>query len=319
MKKIIPVVLIMCFSFFLVSCVKEEQKKPTNLELNAKSEVLTLGDSVVLSAKTNNETKITWSSEDENICSVSKEGLVTALKVGKTDIVAKSEDGKEAYCEIMVFDCLVNSDYDDKINGYGINKFNKITDAVNKGGYVCVYNGEYDETVQSDKDVNLFGIGTVKLRGVSGKNVKLENLSFENLLPPESNSATVTAVESLKITKCKFTVADDSLEGGYCVFVENGCKSFEIAKSEITNYRYGIYVYHMSGDIRIIENKLTNCEFGIGVNIRGNDNMFDNFKVSGVIKQNIFNNCTTPTEFLFVGGNYSGDLDFYDHKKNQSK
>ena len=86
--------------------VKPNEIYATNIILNRNSlkivaereEVLT---ATIEPANTTNKT-ITWTSSDEGIAVVDKNGKVTAKEDGKTTITAKTSNGKEAKCEIRV-------------------------------------------------------------------------------------------------------------------------------------------------------------------------------------------------------------------------
>lgn len=93
----------------LVSCKKTipEPIAVQSVSLNATSMELTEGESktliAVISPDNAENKRMTWSSSDSAIASVSN-GKVTAHKAGKSIITAKTEDGsKTSSCEILVF------------------------------------------------------------------------------------------------------------------------------------------------------------------------------------------------------------------------
>lgn len=315
MKKVLIALMCLISLLVLCSCKNDnEDEQGGSLKLNVNEAVVVVGESLSLVVQTGETTmQIKWESSDEEIAHVSQNGLVIAKKTGKCEIKVTLGKDNETNCKISVVNAKVSTDYTDKEEGFGITKFSTVQQAADMGGVIAIMSGEYSEYVKADKKIKLIGVGEVKMRGVSGKDVSAENVGFENHEPPLDNEATVTAEESLSLTKCSFSVTDDSLKGGYAIFTGFTCKSVEIIDCTLVNYRYAIYLYRTEAKINIQTNKLSNCEFGIGVNIRPVGDMFDNYKASGKIAGNIFLDCITNTEFLFTGGEYHGDLDFYDH------
>lgn len=79
----------------------------TNIVLDKSEISLTLGDTIRLIATIEPEDvfnqQLIWSSSDESIASVSKEGVITALKEGNAIITVTTEDGnKKASCKVTV-------------------------------------------------------------------------------------------------------------------------------------------------------------------------------------------------------------------------
>lgn len=315
MKKVLIALMCLIALFVLCACKNnEEDEQGGALKLNINESVMIVGESLSLIAQTGETTmQVNWESSDEEIAQVSENGLVSAKKTGKCEIKATLGKDNETNCKINVVNAKVSADYTDKEVGFGVTKFSTVQQAADAGGVIAVMSGDYPEYVKTDKKIKLNGVGVVKMRGISGKDVSVENIGFENHEPPLDNEATVRAEESLSLSKCSFSITDDSLKGGYAVFTGFTCKNVEIIDCTFVNYRYAIYLYRTEAKINIQTNKLSNCEFGIGVNIRPIGDMFDNYKASGKIADNIFLDCITNTEFLFTGGEYHGDLDFYDH------
>ena len=85
--------------------VQNEKVTTKKLTLSKKKATLTVKQSVKLGVKRNPisaKEKITWSSSNKKVATVSKSGKVTAKKAGKATITAKTSNGKKATCKITV-------------------------------------------------------------------------------------------------------------------------------------------------------------------------------------------------------------------------
>lgn len=85
--------------------VVKVKNKPKKVALKAKSKTLKKGSTVTLKAKLPKGTasyKMTWSSNNKKVATVTKNGQVKALKKGKAKITVKTFNGKKATCIIKV-------------------------------------------------------------------------------------------------------------------------------------------------------------------------------------------------------------------------
>lgn len=104
--KILTVIVICCFSAFIVACnnggQSQNEEKPT-ITLNSNSINLILGDSAQLQAVYSQEdwVKFVWESSNKDIAIVDENGKVSAVGVGETKIAAKYND-LTAYCSVVV-------------------------------------------------------------------------------------------------------------------------------------------------------------------------------------------------------------------------
>ena len=101
--------------------VKEKVISVTGIALNKTSLSLTEGEEFTLEATVtpDNATnkKITWTSDNEAVATVSAEGVVKAIKAGTANITATSEDsGVSAKCEITVKEKVIS------VTGIALNK-----------------------------------------------------------------------------------------------------------------------------------------------------------------------------------------------------
>ena len=92
-------------TFVLINNAKQEKNpsKPQDFTISLNHTILQLkeGKTETLVATTSEAATVTWSSLDEEIATVSQEGLVTALKEGNTTVTASAK-GKSASCTIEV-------------------------------------------------------------------------------------------------------------------------------------------------------------------------------------------------------------------------
>ena len=91
-----------------IQTIKEEKEiiTPTSIEIDQESVNLEVGDQKTLSATiqpSNSEDKsISWSSNNEDIVTISKSGKIAAIKSGTAIITAKSSNGKIDSIEVNV-------------------------------------------------------------------------------------------------------------------------------------------------------------------------------------------------------------------------
>lgn len=80
------------------------KKAPDEVTLNKSSAEMNEGDSLQLKATLPSDTysKITWSSSDAKVATVSESGKVTALAAGKATITAKTFNNRKAACKVTV-------------------------------------------------------------------------------------------------------------------------------------------------------------------------------------------------------------------------
>lgn len=79
--------------------------EPTNLSLSSDVVVLNIGSSTRLDYSILPEgatTSLSWSSSDENVATVSEEGVIHAVGKGETTIVATTNNGVTAECKVVV-------------------------------------------------------------------------------------------------------------------------------------------------------------------------------------------------------------------------
>lgn len=92
---------------------KKDPKRVSTITLNKTKTTLIKGKKETLTATVKPDTalnkKVTWTSSNKDVATVSESGVVSALKEGKTTITAKTEDrGKIATCEVTVEEIKVN-------------------------------------------------------------------------------------------------------------------------------------------------------------------------------------------------------------------
>ena len=98
-KKIIS--LLLCFSLVLTPMLSGEQAlAKKKISLNRTKGTVTVGKQLKLKVKGTTK-KVTWKSQKKKIATVSKKGVVTGLKAGKTNITAKVA-GKKLVCKVTV-------------------------------------------------------------------------------------------------------------------------------------------------------------------------------------------------------------------------
>lgn len=85
------IVVVMATSALCLSCKREEQAAG-EVQLSKTSITLEVGSEITLTATTTNGQTIIWSSKDLTVATVTEQGVVTAVKIGTTEIVATAGD-----------------------------------------------------------------------------------------------------------------------------------------------------------------------------------------------------------------------------------
>ena len=138
-----------------------ESNAITNISLNKSNADILIGDTLALTATVtpsdaSNQT-VSWVSSDENIATVTSEGLVTGINAGTATIMAKTDDGdKTATCVVTVLDVKlaapVISAIENTDDGLEIT-WNKVSDADGYYVYRSIDDGGYD-SIANVKDVS---------------------------------------------------------------------------------------------------------------------------------------------------------------------
>lgn len=117
--KCISVIAAAVLTVCAVSCSSDSGDegggKVTSVNLNSKTLTLSVNDSGILKATVNGTTEdksVAWESSNSAVASVDKNGLVTAIKSGKTTITATAtaDSSKNAKCEVTVIDAVLPED-----------------------------------------------------------------------------------------------------------------------------------------------------------------------------------------------------------------
>lgn len=312
---IVSVMMLVLLIF--VGCVKDDEGGDDEfgkISLDAEVVYLTVGDvhNFVLNSSDKSRS-YKWSVKHSVIAEVDDGGNLKANAVGETRVSVQSENGQTAGCKVIIGDSIVSTAFKDAEN-LPKNRYKSIQEAADMGGSIIVMAGEYEEYVTAKEPISLLGVDGVSMRGINGKSVTADNISFIADTPPSVDGSTVSASEELNLKNCNFTVTVNAEQpknntGGYAVYVAESVKRVNIYNCNFNNYRYAIYVDKASAEISITENSLSKNKFGIGVNLALG---MSNAKASGVIKDNIYTDCVKSNEFIFNGGDYRGDLDYED-------
>jgi len=168
----------------------------TDISINPEAETVEWGKTVELTATVTpsnaDDTSVTWSSSDENIATVSSDGVVTAKKQGTVTITATANDGsrKSGSCEVTVEVWETLSKIAKEIsNNYGTEtgKYNHTTEtitvAVDNVSYTLNVGDEFELTDTSNNSytVRILGFNHDKLTSTSayGGTNTYAGISFE--------------------------------------------------------------------------------------------------------------------------------------------
>lgn len=100
MKMVRKIALVMA-GVVMATCIQPMGARAASVKLNKSKLTLEVGKSKQLKVKGTKVGKVKWSSSKKKIATVSKKGKVTAVKTGKTDIIAKVGK-KKLRCRVTV-------------------------------------------------------------------------------------------------------------------------------------------------------------------------------------------------------------------------
>jgi len=161
----------------------------------------------------------------------------------------------------------VNNDYDKSTEGWGINCFSKIQEAINASynGYtIIVYNGTYFEHININKSIKI--IGENDKTTIDGQNI-----------------GNIVSIISDDVTFQNFTIKNSGKNlnnSGMQIFSNNNI----ITNNLIINSSIGIYLKQCSNNL-VKQNNFNNNNYGIGIDYCDNKNEIDN--------NTIYNSSTT--------------------------
>lgn len=300
------------------------------LDLNKTEDIMLKGESTLLTVKFTTgqpDQKLVWSSSSPETVKV-QEGLLTAKNCGEAQIKVATEDGKiEKQCKITVCDAIVSAVYSEENQGFKVNRFDKVQDAidaVDNGGTVIITMGKYSEDITVNKNITLLGRGKPQLRTLKTSaqiQLKIKDVDFYMQEYPKADCAQLFVGEScsIQLEKCNFTVdlkeqPPKSQEGGSGIYVGMLANKIAIEDCSFSNFNTAIYLDKNGADIDVVDNTLINCKYGIGLDIHDpSSKVPQNLKPSGVIKDNVFLEIQYKTLFYYVGDNYIGSFVFRDY------
>lgn len=326
-----------------------EEMDPTEkgIVLDVKEALMVTGESFVIShaftPAESEEKEVEYSVEGDAV-HVDDEGRVTAIKAGEAKVIVSEKEGdRSAQCAVIVGDIIVQKGSVSEAAGEsgeeqfgegtptaqpniggreGETLFPTLTQALahaTEGAVILVQEGSYSETPVINKKVTVKGMGNVFFSGMriaAQGDATLSALKITANAFPQGNDALVYLATGAKLEMkdCSVqTTATGTPEGGYAIYAEKQCKGLSVQKCVLGNFRYGIYVCPTDQTITVKENKLSNLQVGIGVDIR-QENSAENYPAHGEITDNEFNEVQTKTQFFHYGEEYEGELDFGDHQ-----
>lgn len=300
-----------CTSPFLGKTASQSIEK-IKFELDKSKVVLVVDEQENISFNTTISGQVKWSSDNQEICTVSEDGTVQAKSVGKARIKAEVGEKFFAFCDIVVCDAVISRDYTDKTIGFDKTRFDNVSKALALCDNVVIMSGQYDEYVITNGNKHLLGLGQVYLHGINGENLSLDNITFES--ESLQDKSIVEAKKSLQMDNCKVYFTGKDHQGVIGMLTGTECTSIIISNSIFSNLGCAVNCVLSPAEYNIQSNKLISCGVGISIDLRRTGE-FGNVNASGIVKANIFGECEKNTEFLFAGGNYDGKLDFFDYQK----
>ena len=225
-----------------------------SISLNYSTRTLSIGESVKLIADVNpanQSSNIDFTSIDSSVASVSEEGLVTALKEGKTTITASSKDGlKSTSCLITVSNESVD-DWTIMIYMCG----SSLESGYENGRYEYddyLASSDIDEIVEGNKPESVNIIletgGSKRWRSNNGYGI-----SSSKLERWEVSGKTLTKVDSL-------TNASMGKSATFQNFLEWGLKNYPAERTGVILWNHGGAMFGVCNDENYNDDDLTSNE-----------------------------------------------------------
>lgn len=273
MKRIKKVVSFLLVMAILVAFIFTDQVSAAKtISLNKTSGTISVGDTLKLKLK-NAKGKISWSSSNKKVASVTSKGKVTALKAGKTTIVAKNE-GKKYKCVLKVKSKKENKDQTAKVTV----TLSQTAAILEMGGQIAlsisvnptsltdqVVWKSSDESVATVQNGIVTGVNagtcniTATVKGVSASCAVQVNQAYGTI------TGTVTYYYNYKIGSLPDTGSMVSLlgNGEYKTAIVDGNGNYTISNVPVGSYKITIYssnstVFSYSENITISANQTVN-------------------------------------------------------------
>lgn len=315
MKKFfILFVLILSCIFLFTSCDGDLSKKSTPQDKKVEFKLynsklyMAKGDYFPLCFDISKSEGVEWKSDNSLVAEVTENGMVKALDNGKCNIIASLNNKLVASTEINIAEALVSLDYSSNTQCYNVTRYSSISSALREKDNIIVMNGRYDEDIIVSGEKSILGVGSVYMRSIKGDKLDIKNISFES----EIVNTFIEAKSSIKLDNVNVSYSGDNTEGIVGVKTISTTNIIEVKNCSLSNLGVGIMCDKSKANYNIQDNKLGKCEVGILVDLREKNNGFGNVKARGRIISNIYQDCKKDNDFLYMNGNYEGDLDFYD-------
>lgn len=118
---------------------------PTGIKLSESNISIVKGETYKLNATifpdNANDKSVSWVSGDSSVASISKDGLITAIKAGNTNIYAKTINGYEAVCNVTIVSNIKVAEFNvDVIESQAVVNFSATNVPVSATIYLVAYN-----------------------------------------------------------------------------------------------------------------------------------------------------------------------------------
>ena len=223
----------------------EVKHAPSSVKLVVKRLTVEMGSEKILKPQfpSGSAARVTWTSSDESIASVSEDGIITPNGVGACTVTATAFNGKYAECAITV---RMPDPARVKLNDYKVTLYEGETYALKvtlEGGYQEIYTcSSSDETVVS---TDLFGCLTAVSEGTAIVRVEASEGGYTNCVVNVKPGASDVRLKTDAVTlyeggRAKIEAETVGGSGKYTLTVADPAIAVVSDKNELTALRAGL-------------------------------------------------------------------------------
>lgn len=245
LKIILAIVLVLILLVVALVVLYIKGLTADRVTLKANAVTLAVGATEQLEANTADDATVIWKSQDKSVATVDSKGVVTAVGMGKADIIVSAEGHEDAVCKVTVSDGLLFEPLRTPITINEIDIVSQKVTGTREAEQTCAVYADGHLEIGGTFNVNLGALGIdvdLPLTYVcEGTTLKVENgkLAFDKLVNATIDGTAIGSDDFEALTT-KSTITTDDATGKTTMIitatVEDGPSAgdYELSKFELT-------------------------------------------------------------------------------------